>query len=303
MIYRQSLTLSLLTSCFALCGSASLADTIETTTTQTTTSNVGVPAFNFSSNGTYQVVDPISGHLIGRYDQAARLVDGRSLQSGVVIVDKANGGLVATVDSNGNIVDIGVAPASQRLIVSLDTRRQDLNRRIDQALASGQMSAAQASSMRAELESIASGDVFAAETVSSLKYNRALQMAYGLDTLSSRLVPLTGSVQLTPVIGQQFVSYDGRIILGDGITSRKQRLSRRIDDEYTAGRLSANQVSKRKEDLNKISSMETKYRKNGELSNANEKRVSIKIDKLASDIDSNVASINHKRSQIGLRTD
>lgn len=302
MIFRQSLTLSLLASCFAFCGSASLADTIETTTTQTTTSNVGAPVFNLSANGTYQVVDPISGQLIGRYDQSARLVDGRALQSGVVIVDKANGGLVATVDSNGNIVDIGVAPASQRLIVSLDTRRQDLNRRIDAALASGQMNAAQASSMRAELESIASGDVFRAESVASLNYSRALQMGYGLDTFSSRLVPLTGSVQLTPVIGPQFVSNDGRIILGDGITARKQRLSRRIDDEYTAGRLSANQVSKRKEDLNKISSMETKYRKNGELSSSNEKRVSIKIDKLASEIDENVASINHKRAQIGIRT-
>ncbi|MBP7861746.1 hypothetical protein KA183_08690 [bacterium] len=300
---RQSLILSLLASSFALCGTASLADTIETTTTQTTTSTVAAPVFNLSANGTYQVVDPISGQLIGRYDQSARLVDGRTLQSGVVIVDKANGGLVATVDSNGNIVDIGVAPASQRLIVSIDTRRQDLNRRIDAALASGQINAAQASSMRSELETIASGDVFRAESVASLNYSRALQMGYGLDTLSSRLVPLTGSVQLTPVIAPQFVSYDGRIILSDGITSRKLRLGRRIDDEYTAGRLSANQVSKRKEDLNKISSMETKYRKNGELSNANEKRVSIKIDKLASDIDSNVATINHKRSQIGLRTD
>ncbi len=303
MIYRKSLTLSILAGCFALSGAASRADTIETTTTQTTTTSAGVPAFNLSASGTYQVVDPITGNLLGRYDQAARLVDGRALQSGVVIVDKSNGGLVATVDSNGNIVDIGVAPASQTLIVSIDTRRQDLNRRIDEALSKGHINAKQANAMRAELEGIASNDVFARESVGSLNYRKALLMGYGLNTLSDRLIPLTHAVELSPVISPQFVSYGGGMILVDGITSRKQRLARRIDDEYTAGRLSGNQVSKRKQDLNKISSLETKYRKNGELSRSNEKRVSIKLDKLSSDIDQNVASINEKRAHIGLRTD
>lgn len=303
MIFRQSLTLALLAYYFALCGSPSIAQTTETTVTQTTTTSAGVPAFNLSANGTYQVVDPISGNLLGRYDQIAKLVDGRALQSGVVIVDKANGGLVATVDSNGNIVDIGVAPASRRLIVSIDTRRQDLNRRIDEALSRGLINAAQASSMRSELESIASGDVFATESVGSLNYRKALLMGYGLNTLSDRLIPLTHAVELSPVISPQFISNEGNIILVDGITSRKQRLGRRIADEYTAGRLSANQVSKRKQDLNKISSLETKYRKNGELSSSNEKRISIKLDRLSSEIDENVASINQKRSKIGLRTD
>ncbi|MDX2105798.1 MAG: hypothetical protein SFY67_05290 [Candidatus Melainabacteria bacterium] len=303
MIYRTSITLSLLVGCFALSGVACFADTIETTTTQTTTTNTSVPVFNLSANGTYQVVDPITGSLLGRYDQATRLVDGRTLQSNVVIVDKSNGDLVATVDSNGNILDIGVAPASQTLIVSIDTRRQDLNRRIDEALKKGHIDAKQASAMRAELGGIAPVDVFATEAVGSLNYRKALLMGYGLNTFSDRLIPLTHAQELVPVISPQFVSYGGGIIFVDGITSRKQRLARRIDDEYTAGRLSGNQVSKRKEDLNKISSLETKYRRNGELSRSNEKRVSIKLDKLSSDIDQNVASINQKRAHIGLRTD
>ena len=144
MFNQKSLILSLVASSLALSGfTASRADTIETTVTQTSTTSaaipVDIPVYQLSASGTYHVVDPITGRMLGKYDQATRFVDGQSLQSGVVIVDQSNGNLVATVDSTGRVVDIGRAPASQTLIVSIDSRRQDLNRRINEALTKGQI--------------------------------------------------------------------------------------------------------------------------------------------------------------------
>jgi len=302
MNYRKSLTFSLLSGCLIFSGLAAKADTTETTTTQTTTTT-DFGTVNLSPNGSYQVVDPITGRVLGAYDPTARLVEGRTLESGVVIVDKTNGGLVATVDSSGNIVDISRAPATQTLLVSIDTRRQDLNRRIDEALNRGTLSAAQASAMRAELEQIAADEESARRNAGAVTYRRALVMGYGLNTLSERLVPMTQTVTFEPVISTQFVDINGRFVMVDSITAREQRLQRRIDDEYTAGRLSAQQVSKRKEDLNKISSLEAQYRKNGELSDSKEKKLSEKLDRVQTSIDENVTSINQKRSKIGIRAD
>lgn len=304
MNYQKSLTLSLLASCLAFSGlTASKADTTETTTTRTTTTSTDAAIVNLSANGNYRVVDPITGRLLGRYDPTARLVEGRALESGVVIVDDSNGGLVATVDSRGNIVDISRAPATQTLIVSIDTRRQDLNRRIEDALNKGQLNAAQATAMRAELDRIASDEESARQTAGVIDYRRALLLGYGLNSISERLLPITQTVTFAPVISPQFVTIDGRLVMVDAITSRRQRLARRIDDEYAAGRLSAQQVSRRKEDLNRISSLDSRYRKNGQLSNSKERKVSEKLDQLKIAIDENVAVINQKRSRIGLRSD
>lgn len=299
MNYRTASTLSLLASCLVLSGfSVCRAQTTQTTTTRTFTTNSdpGSTVVNLSTTGSYQVVDPITGRMLGRYDRGARL------DSGVVIVDDTNRGLVATVDSNGNIVDLGRAPASQTLIVSIDTRRQDLNRRIDEALNKGLLTPHQAEQFRAELDRIAA-DEEAARQGGVVTYSRALQLGYGLNTLSERLVPITPTVTFQPVISTQFVTVDGRLVMVGDIAARRQKLLRRVDDEYAAGRMSANQVSERKQDLDKIASLDAQYTKHGVLSNSKDRKLSEKLDKVQAEIDDNVASINHKRSNIGLRSD
>src|ERR1700722_17946289 len=136
MNYQKSFTLSLLASCLAISGlQASKADTETTQTTTTVTTN-GAPAavFNLSATGHYVVVDPLTGQIQGNYDPTSRLVEGSALKTGLVIVNETDGGPVGFVDASGNIVDVAVSAASPTLIVSIDSRRQDLNRRIDAAL-------------------------------------------------------------------------------------------------------------------------------------------------------------------------
>jgi hypothetical protein len=300
----SSFTLSLLLGCLASTGfTPSRADTTETTTTQTTTTSTDLGAVNLSSDGFYQVVDPITGRLLGRYDQVSRRVDGRPLETGVVIVDRSNGGLVATVDASGNIIDIGRAPASQTLLVSINSRRQDLNRRIDEALNKGQLSATQASAMRAELEQIAADEDADMRGSGVVNYRRALLLGYGLNSLSEKLLPVTKTVSFEPIISTQFTRVDGRLVMVDAITASKAQLSRRIDDEYAAGRMSSQQVNRRKQDLEKISILESKYRRHGELSNSENRKLSDRLTLLKIAIDDNVANINQKRANIGLRSD
>ena len=302
MYYRISFTLSLLTTCLVYSGLSQCNADSTTTTTEVTTTGGGVGTVDLSSSGDYQVVDPITGNLIGRYDPRTRVVQGGVLQSGVVIVDNANGGLVGTVDPNGNIVDIGRAPATQTLVISIDDRRKDLNRRIEEALNKGVLTPNQAIAYRADLERIAAEED-AARQNASLNYARALQLGYGLNALSDRLVPVLQTVTLAPVISTQFVTVDGRLVMVDGISARQQRMLRRIDDEYAAGRLTSSQVSHLKGDLADISSLESHYRRNGVLSDSKDEKVSEKLDKLQASMDEDVADVNEERSKMGLRTD
>ncbi len=306
MNFQKSLNLSLLSG-FLLASAfcPSKADTTETTQTTTTTVTNGRPAaiVNLPVTGTYVVVDPITGDIQGRYDAAARLVDGNVLRSGVVIVNQVDGGPVGYVDASGNIVDIAISPASQNLLVSIDTRRQDLNRRIDDALAKGVLTAAQAASYRAELDRIASDEEKERQANGVVSYKRALMLGYGLNTLSERLVPVSTTFTFQPVIAPQFVTIDGRLTLLDAFDYRKHHLATRCDDEYKAGRLSAHQVSKLKEEMGKISTSERKYTKHGTLSTSKDKKLSEQLNRVETSMNNDVAIINQKRARIGIRAD
>jgi hypothetical protein len=113
MYYSKALTLSLLTGCLALTGlQASKADTTQTVETTTVTS--AAPVLNLPATGTYVVVDPISGMIKGNFDPVSHLVAGGSLQSGYVIVDRTSGGLLATVDASGRVIDLSLTSPSIR---------------------------------------------------------------------------------------------------------------------------------------------------------------------------------------------
>jgi len=244
------------------------------------------------------VVDPISGLPKGRYDPVAGRIDGGTLQTGLVIVDKPTGNLVATVDASGRIVDVSVAPVSDVLMVSIDTRRRDLDQQIAESLNRGRISVAQASALRAELDRITSDEAVLRQSGGTLTYRQALVVGYNLNTLSQRLSP---TAVFTPIISPQLIIRDKQLTLVDAITYRKLQLLRRIDDEYQAGRLSAEYVSRLKAQLDKISALETRSRKRGELSASKSRALSIKLDQLEASLNNDVAIINEKRSKIGIR--
>ena len=295
----------LVSACLSLPVLSASADTTETTQTTTTTITAGAtPAvISLQATGHYVVVDPITGQIQGDYDPRVKLVDGNALRAGVVIVNQSNGGPVGFVDSSGNLVDVTTSPATQSLIVSIDTRKQDLNRRIDESLNKGLLTAAQAASFRAELDHLTSDEDRDRQAHGVITYKRALMLGYGLNTLSDRLTPISNALRFQPVVAPQFVVVNGELTLLDAIDFRKHHLATRCDDEYAAGRLSSHQVSKLKEELSTISSTERKCIKNGALSSSKDRKLSELLDRLQSNMDHDVAVINQKRERIGIRAD
>jgi hypothetical protein len=304
MSYYKAFTLSIVSSCLALSGlSAVRAETTETTKTTTTVTTSTNAVFTLPPTGSYVIVDPITGKIQGTYDPSTKLVDGHTLSTGVVIVNQIDGGPVGFVDASGNIVDVALSPASQALLLSIQTRRQELNQRIDEALNKGTITPAQAAAFRADLERLAAEEASDRTASGVVSYRRALMLGYGLNTLSDRMMPVTRSVRFQPVIAPEFVIVDGRLTLLDKFEYRKHHLTVRCDDEYAAGRLSADQVSSLKDSLNKISSDGRKYTKNGNLSSSRDRKLAQQLDRVQTRMDQNVASINRKRAQIGIRSD
>lgn len=290
-----------LTSCLVLSSFCAVrADSVETTeTTVTRTSNVSdsIQPISLPATGNYLVVDPFTGMLKGRYDPVAGMVDGRTLQSGLVIVDKPSGNLVAIIDPSGRAVDLNAAPASDVFMVSIDSRRKDLERQYALALNRGQLTATEVSSLRAELDRIAAEQA-ATASGNSYSYRRALVVASDLNNLSQRLYP---AAVTTPVIAPQFVVLNKQVTMVDPITSRKMQLLNRIEDEYQAGRLSSDNVSDLKGRMDRISSQETRYRRDGELSDSKLTALSIKLDQLETVLGEDVANVNEKRARIGIK--
>jgi hypothetical protein len=252
---------------FALTGSlAANADTQVTTTTSSTRSTGSPTSFSTTyvlpSSSSYIVVDPITGVAQGSYNTVTHLVNGAPLSNGYVIVDESTRAMVAMVDQYGNIVDVAVAPATPTLLLSIDSRRKDLEAQIAEAQAKGRLAAAQAELMRQELAVVTPYD---ASSSSMVTYGRAIQMGSGLNSVSSRLIPITEKTY-SSVIAPQFVTVDGRLTLADDLTFRKIQLTRRIEDEYAFGHITKDQLLQFKSDLTALSAREAGYRNGASIS-------------------------------------
>lgn len=278
-------------------GGAAFADTTTTVSTTTVSSGYVLP-----QTGTYVVVDPLTGELRGSFDPITRLLNGQPIPVGYVVTDKLTGHLLATVDSSGNLVSITSAPATTVLITSIDTRRAQLAQMITDALTRGLLTADQAAPLRVELDRL-NGLYVTAQADGTVTFSEAFPIAYGLNSLSEQLSPFVHGAVVTPIIGQRFYLQDNYIVYADDVAFRRIKLQRRVDDEYSAGRLSAKQVEALKKDLNDIAYMETRYTHRGVINSANRKRIEKKFDVVKLDLDKDVAMINSKRAKIGIRVD
>lgn len=270
---------TLLAGCLALSGSlAANADTTQVTTTTTTRSTL--PTYVLPAAVSYIVVDPVTGAVKGNYDPVTHLVNGLPLSAGWVIVDDSTRAMVAMVDSYGNIVDVQVAPASETLLISLDTRRKELESSIAEAQAKGRLAAAQAEAMRQELNAIP-----VINPTSTITYSRAVQLGTGLNTITSRLVPVTEK-RYSTVIAPQFVTIDGKLTLADDWTYKKLQLTRRIEDEYAYGHITKEQLLQFKSDLNALSAREASFRTGTTISDANVRLLSDDLNTLTTKLNS-----------------
>lgn len=260
-----------------------------TTTTRT---------YTFAPDHNYVVVDPLTGSTRGVFDINTRTFDGQPLVSGLVLADKVSGQVVATVDANGQVVELSSAPVAVTYLSKLQARRAELDAVISEALTRGDITAARAAELRARLDEVAAG--YGQGRV--LTYGQALALADSLNAVQEVVVPFAKTVSFTPLLGGRYV-IAGRdaVVVGNSVDARRLTLERRVDDEYKAGRLSAKQVARLKQELNEVNMMQAKYTKNGVVSDSKMSKLSMQLDRISTRLDKDVAYINEKRSHIGIR--
>ncbi|MBP7861125.1 hypothetical protein KA183_05540 [bacterium] len=268
-----------------------------------TPSSTVIREYSLAPSARYVVVDPLTGKTRGVFDPTTRMIDGQPLSFGMVFVDQGSGRMVASVDPSGRIVDVVVAPATESLVTSIDARILDLQNTVNRAIERGEISAAQGSALKARLDEVITLEARFKNSDGIFTFNEAFQVANALNSMNDEIVTVAHLPALTPLVGGRFVLNEGNLMLVNDYDFRRVTLERRIDDEYKAGRLSSKYVAELKKELNEIKSKQTKYMKNGELKASKAKEISVRLDKVATRMDRNVASINNKRAKIGIRVD
>ncbi len=268
-----------------------------------TPSTTVIREYSLQPSARYVVVDPLTGKTRGMFDPGTRMIDGQPLTFGMVFVDQGSGRMVASVDSSGRIVDVVVAPATESLVTSIDARILDLQNTVNRAIERGEISAAQGSALKARLDEVITLEARLKNSDGIFTFNEAFQVANALNSMNDEIVTVAHLPALTPLVGGRFVLNEGNLMLVNDYDYRRVTLERRIDDEYKAGRLSSKYVAELKKELNEIKSKQTRYMKNGELKPSRAKEISVRLDKVATRMDRNVASINNKRAKIGIRVD
>ncbi len=272
-----------------------------TTTVRTTAVTSNGTGFILPSTGTYFVIDPVTGNVIGNFDPSTGLTNTSLVRPGLVIINKESGRVVAAVDPTGRPIELTVVPAFDPFVLSIDTRRANIEAMIADCLNRGTMDAAEAAALRKELNRIETLEITSRQSDGILSYSEALQIALDLNDLQDRLKPFQPTIATTPLLGARMLTTNGQLVIVADVDYRQAKLLQRVDDEYTAGRLSTQQVSLLKGQLNTISALETKYKKNGQLSESNERKISTKLDVVNNKIDQDVAIINAKRAKIGIK--
>ena len=174
---------------------------------------------------------------------------------------------------------------------------------ISDALAKGIIDSTRASSLRAEVDRIAALEATAKREDGSLSYYDALRIASALNALTETVVPLSNVTVATPLIGERIVTVNEQLVFVDKIEFELRKMNTRVDDEFQDGRLSSRQVAQLKTRLNEIAALESKYKKGGDYSENKERTLAIKLESVKTQLEKDIAYINEKRSQIGIRVD
>lgn len=250
---------------------------------------------------TYIIVDPFTGLIEGAFDPMRELIDVYTIAPGSVLIDRVTGKILATLSPSGQAVDIVSTPALDALAIAIDSRQANLSRMITACLSDGSIDTKQASALRSQLDQIATQESLAKQKAGILPYSEALSLALALNDLSDRLVLLAHSTPLSPILGSKMVNNNGVLSLTDDTTYRRMKIGQRIDDEYAAGRLSAQQVANLKEQLNVAASLDAKYRDNEKLSTGKAEKIAAKLDNIEVRLNRDVAMINDRRAKIGIK--
>lgn len=341
-VILAAFTVSIL-GCAVLPAMADCETVIRTTTITQPVTTVSAPVaateFTLTGSGDYVVIDPLTGIVKGPYDPIRGFVTG-SLSPGWVLLDRGNNKVLASFNSSGRLVALSTAPAYDAYVTSIDARRAELERFINESLSLGRISADQAMHLRSDLATITAQEEGYRVGGRAMTYDEALLIATRLNDLHATLNGYVPSIAFRRLVGTTYVTSDGAVVspvttavvpnttvitparvvpattvitparvvsapavvvATNDISARIAVMTQKIDDEYKAGRLTNRDVARLKERLNEVSTRQAKYTKNGMISDSKTKYLTEKLDEIQTSFDRSIASTQRARARIGIR--
>lgn len=268
----------------------------DTTLVETTT--VSSPAFALSAGVPYMIVDPVTGKVFADYSATVKV------PAGYYIAERSSGKVVATTDSNGNIVAITTAPASN-VLVKVTERRTALEQQIADALSRNVVAVTEIQPLKAALAEIAAQEVVLRQNGDSVTLAQAAPLAYRLNVIGNQLAPMIKTTTAyTPILGERVYVQNGQVLVATtDYAARRALLDQRIQSEYDFGRLTNDQVKDLRADLSKIANLELRKKKDGKLSASNQRSIEKKFNELSADLQEDISDTNKRRARIGLKVE
>ncbi len=188
---------------------------------------------------------------------------------------------VTTTSVPGSIVYFRTASPAL-LVTTLEGRRKNLDKMIDQAHARGEISGKQCEAMKRELRRIAQ------ETGSNtISYTGAIMLAEDLDLIGAQYGTIvTGVPAYVPIItGSRFTIYTGESFQLDDLSARRANLEGRITKDLLQGRLSESRAADLRAQLSNIGNEAALYRADGNFDAKESRHLYDQFDHVATEIE------------------
>ncbi len=177
-------------------------------------------------------------------------------------------------------------------ISDIDGKQAQIERRIQEAQSSGQLSAQESQSFKRELDRISETEAAYKSTDSTLSPWESLKLMLELDTLSKLLEAKLHDRKTTST--------------ESSLTTRKLDLIKRIEDGHGSGRLTDQEYNELKYEFGRIAELENSFRKsNGTLNPAELLKLSLDLDHISNKLERqmhdrqiSLGSVERKRSDL-----
>lgn len=189
--------------------------------------------------------------IAGDLDKLAKhITDAAGMPPFPVLVADPDARLRIVLENFGNITSVN-SIRNVVYAITLDSRRQELENRIESTMASGKLSTEEAGKFRNWLNRIANVQRSDSQT-GIVDQNKALYLAVEMDLLMSQL-PVGVASDLTPlVVGTRFMLVANQVIMVDKDSVRRADLQARIDRKVVLGQLSDAQAGELRDQVNQI---------------------------------------------------
>lgn len=189
--------------------------------------------------------------IAGDLDKLSKhIADASGMPPFPVLVADPDARLRIVLENFGNITSVN-SIRNVVYAITLDSRRQELENRIESTISSGKLSTEEAGKFRNWLNRIANVQRSDSQT-GIVDANKALFLAVEMDLLMSQL-PAGVASDLTPlVVGTRFMLIANQVIMVDENSVRRADLEARIDRKVINGQLSDVQASKLRDQINQV---------------------------------------------------